>query len=78
MTDQDTRPSWWSAARAKFTKGGRVSLSATGREQFLLSARHAQTGVVVGFSRNGISVIVRRDGTKARESYHMDFWEPVE
>ena len=55
-----------------------MRLSATGRERHLLSARQAQTGVVVGFGRNGINVIVRRDGTWARESYHMDFWDPVD
>jgi len=63
-------------ARGKFSRGQRVRLSAEGQRSGI-APRSARAGTVVGFGRapNAHVVWIVRDGCKASEAYHMDFWE---
>ena len=64
------------AARKKFKRGDRVVTTPDYAEWFKRDSRNAgpYSGTVVGFSKDGALVRVRKDGNKAGGSYHADFW----
>ena len=62
-------------ARDRFHVNQRVKLSEKGRAQL---GTGYQPGIVRGFGRKPELVRIQRDGVKSVESYHMDFWEPIE
>jgi hypothetical protein len=63
-------------ARETFELGQRVRLTAHGVAS--CPRRWDALGTVVGFGHQPYLVTILRDGRKTRESYHMDFWEPIE
>lgn len=58
-------------ARDKFRKGERVKMTPLGIQRHLGRYR---TGLVVGFGRSPLSVLVLRDGLKTATSYYSGFW----
>lgn len=71
-------------ARDKFKVGQEVRLTTKG----IKALQHFNTrgrryddkmrGYVCGFSRTPSCVMVQREDVAHGESYHMDYWEPVE
>ena len=55
-----------------FSRNDRVEFTPEARKMFVGVA----TGTVVGFSRNGMNVRVRHDGSKDAVSYAPHFWQP--
>lgn len=61
-------------ARDKFRVNQTVKATGLLQESF----PRARSGIVRGFGRQPHLVRVQREGLKSVESYHMDFWEPVQ
>jgi len=67
------------AARDKFAVGARVRLTAYAIQHGIHRRTPELQATVTSFARrNDRLVIVKLDTRKARVSYHMDFWEPIE
>lgn len=67
-------------AESKFQIGQRVQMTEQGLVRRLDEVNRRRTGMVAGFPVQGVGdtaklVYVVRDGTKTKQSYHMDFWE---
>lgn len=55
-----------------FPVGCRVRLSPSGRR---MVAPRSPTGIVVGYSRSGVALRVKRDGRKAVIATYHEHWE---
>jgi hypothetical protein len=57
-----------------FQRGQRLRMTARAIEQRLGGPKKRTTGVVIGFSRDGRFLRVRRDGSKYSETYSPQWW----
>lgn len=55
--------------------GDRVKMTQLALREKLDGPKSKRCGVVVGESRDGKNIYVRRDGDKSRLRYHRSFWE---
>lgn len=62
-------------AKEMFQRGMRVKLSAEAYRCLLPRHNKHSTGTVMGYGRYAWLVRVKRDGIKATETYHVNFWE---
>lgn len=63
--------------REGYPKGCRVVATARYHTRFSHRGGRDVTAVVVGYSRDGEGVRVRRDGLKAVERHHWHFWDRI-
>lgn len=67
------------SATDKFKKGDKVKMSAFGRIR--LTPKYPKpgwdTGLVTGFSRDGLYVAIIQDHIKSPSNFHPDFWELI-
>ena len=56
-------------------KGDRVRMTRQALSQKLDGPKSKRCGIVVGESRDGKRIYVRRDGDMSRTEWHRDFWE---
>jgi hypothetical protein len=60
-------------AREKFKIGDHVVMTEEGKTCF--GYKNKQSGTLVGFSLGFALVWIRKTRQKAKQRYHMDFWE---
>lgn len=64
------------SAGLKFRLGERVRVSREGQSRGY-GSRSSKTGVVAAFCRDTDLVKIRKDGCSTAETYHIDFWQPI-